>query len=76
MNMFWVSEGKPEGELTPEKEKAYSEANTIFCGALVGVLVDTLQNTYLRYKIAKEMWDTLNTEYGGLDASTELYIIE
>jgi hypothetical protein len=22
------------------------------------------------------MWDTLNTEYGGLDASTKLYIIE
>jgi hypothetical protein len=22
------------------------------------------------------MWDTLNTEYGGLDAGTELYIIE
>jgi hypothetical protein len=31
---------------------------------------------YLRYKIAKEMWDTLNTEYRGLDAGTELYIIE
>jgi hypothetical protein len=31
---------------------------------------------YLRYKIAKEMWDTLNTEYGGSDAGTELYIIE
>jgi hypothetical protein len=76
MNMFWVSEGKPEGELTPEKEKAYSEANTIFCGAAVGVLVDTQQDTYLRYKTAKEMWDTLNTEYGGSDASTELYIIE
>jgi hypothetical protein len=30
MNVFWVSEDKPEGELTPEKEKAYSEANTIF----------------------------------------------
>jgi hypothetical protein len=22
------------------------------------------------------MWDTLNTEYGGSDAGTELYIIE
>jgi hypothetical protein len=22
MNMFWVSEGKPEGQLTPEKKKA------------------------------------------------------
>jgi hypothetical protein len=31
---------------------------------------------YLRYKTAKGMWDTLNTEYGGLDAGTELYIIE
>jgi hypothetical protein len=76
MNMFWVSEGKPEGELSPKKEKEYSKANTIFCGAMVGVLTETLQDIYLRYKTAKEMWDTLNTEYGGSDAGTELYIIE
>jgi hypothetical protein len=63
MNVFWVS----EGELSPEKE--YSEANTIFCGAVVGVLVETLQDTYLHYKIVKEMWDTLNTEYEGSDAA-------
>jgi hypothetical protein len=75
-NMFWVSEGKPEGELTPEKEKEYSEANTIFCGMVVGVLVESLQDTYLFYKTIKEMWDTLNTEYGGSNAGTELYIIE
>jgi hypothetical protein len=56
--------------------KAYSEANTIFCGAVVGVLVETLQDTYLCYKTAKEMWDTLNTKYGGSNAGTELYIIE
>jgi hypothetical protein len=43
---------------------------------VVGVLVETLQDMYLRYKTAKEMWDTLNTEYGCSDASTELYIIE
>jgi hypothetical protein len=42
MNMFWVSEGKAEGELTLEKEKVYSEANTIFCGVVVGVLVESL----------------------------------
>jgi hypothetical protein len=30
INMFWVSEGKPEGELNPEKEKVYSEANIFF----------------------------------------------
>jgi hypothetical protein len=59
MNVFGVFEGKPEGELTPKKDKEYSEANTIFCDAVVGVLVESLQNTYLRYKTAKEMWDTL-----------------
>jgi hypothetical protein len=42
MNMFWVSEGKPDGKLTLEKEKAYSEVNTIFCGAVVRVLAETL----------------------------------
>jgi hypothetical protein len=52
------------------------EANTIFCGAMVGVLAETLQEIYLHHKTAKEMWDTLNTEYGGSDADTELYIIE
>jgi hypothetical protein len=76
MNVFWVSEGKPEGELTPGKEKDYSEAKTIFCGAVVGVLVKTLQDTYLHYKSAKEMWDTMNTEYVDSDAGTKLYIID
>jgi hypothetical protein len=28
------------------------------------------------YKTTKEMWHTLNTEYGGSDIGTELYIIE
>jgi hypothetical protein len=76
MNRFWVSEGEPEGELSPEKEKEYSKANTIFCDMVVGVLTKTQQDMYLRYKTAKEMWDTLNTEYGGSDVDTRLYIIE
>jgi hypothetical protein len=76
MNVFYVSDGKPEEELTHEKEKQYSKANTIFCVAMVGVLVETLQDMYLYYKITKEMWDTLNTEYGGSNAGTEQYIIE
>jgi hypothetical protein len=48
----------------------------IFCSVVVGVLAETLQYTYLHYKTIKEMWDTLNTEYGGSDAGTELYITE
>jgi hypothetical protein len=68
--------GKPKGELTLEKEKAYSEDNTIFCGAVVRVLAETLQDTYICYKTTKEMWDFLNTEYRGSDAGIKLYIIE
>jgi hypothetical protein len=30
MNVFHVSKGKPEGALTPEQEKEYYHANTIF----------------------------------------------
>jgi hypothetical protein len=33
MDVFWVSNGKPEGQLTPQQEKEYEEANTIFIGA-------------------------------------------
>jgi hypothetical protein len=43
---------------------------------VVGVFAETRQDTYLRYKAAKEMRDTLNTEYGGSNTGTELYIIE
>jgi hypothetical protein len=71
-----VSEGKPDGELTPEKEKEYLETNIIFCGAVVEVLTETLQDMYLHYKTSTEMWDTLNIEYGGSDVGTEMCIIE
>jgi hypothetical protein len=40
-------------ELTPEQEKAYSKANTIFYGVVVGVFAETLQDTYLHYRTAK-----------------------
>jgi hypothetical protein len=55
MIVFWVSEGKPDGELTLEKENEYSEANTIFCGVVIGVFAETLQDMYLHYKTMKEM---------------------
>jgi hypothetical protein len=55
MNMFWVSKGKLEGQLTAEQGKAYGEANTIFVSAIIGVLVDCLQDVYLHHKIGKDM---------------------
>ncbi|KAK3137089.1 hypothetical protein QOZ80_5BG0447690 [Eleusine coracana subsp. coracana] len=76
MNVFCVSTGKPEGDLTADQEKAYSEANTIFLGAVIRVLVDRLQYVHIHHTVAKDMWDTLIADYGSSDASAELYVIE
>ncbi|XP_025823852.1 uncharacterized protein LOC112899560 isoform X1 [Panicum hallii] len=76
MNVLWVSKGKPEGPLTPEQEKAFTEANTVFVGAVIGTLVDRLQDVYLDHTDAKKLWDALEANYGGTDAGAELYIME
>ncbi|KAK3139722.1 hypothetical protein QOZ80_5AG0388720 [Eleusine coracana subsp. coracana] len=76
MNVFWVSTSKLEGDLTADQEKAYSEANTIILGAVIGALIDRLQDVYTHHTVAKELWDALIADYGGSDAGTELYVIE
>jgi hypothetical protein len=76
MSVFWVSNDKPESQLTAEHEKAYEEANTLFIGAVIGAPADHMQDVYLHNKISKDLWDALNNDYGGSDASIELYIIE
>ncbi|KAK3140196.1 hypothetical protein QOZ80_5AG0397410 [Eleusine coracana subsp. coracana] len=76
MNVFWVSTGKPEGDLTADQKKTYREANIIFLGAVIGALIDRLQDVYIHHTVAKELWDTLIVDYGGSDAGTELYVIE
>jgi cobalamin-dependent methionine synthase I len=76
MSVFWVSNGKPEGQLTAEHEKAYEEVNTLFVGAVFRALADSLQDVYLHNKTGKDLWDALNNDYDGLDADTKLYIIE
>jgi hypothetical protein len=76
MGVFWVSNGKLEGQLTAEHEKAYEEANTLFVCVVIGALTDHLQDVYLCSKTDKEMWDDLNNNYGGSNAGTKLYIIK
>jgi hypothetical protein len=76
MNVLWVSKGKPERPLTPEQKKAFTEANTLFVGSMIGTLVDRLQDVYLHHTDAKKLWDALEADYGGTDAGAELYIME
>jgi acyl CoA:acetate/3-ketoacid CoA transferase alpha subunit len=49
MNVIHVSKGKPEGRLTPEEEKKYDEANTIFTGAILIVLVDHIVDANMQH---------------------------
>jgi hypothetical protein len=76
MGVFWVSNGNPEGQLTPEQEKEYEEANTLFVSAVIGAHADHMQDLYLCNKTGKELWGSLNNNYDGSDADNELYIIE
>jgi hypothetical protein len=76
MNVFHVSKGKPEGGLTPKKEKRYDHANTIFMGAVLSVLVDRLVDANIQHTDGKELWDALITKYGASDAGSDLYIME
>jgi hypothetical protein len=45
--------------------RAYEEANKLFVGAVIGALVDHQQDVYLHNKTSKDLWDTLNNDYGG-----------
>jgi hypothetical protein len=45
-------------------------------GAVIGILVDRLQDVYLHHTDAKKLWDALEAYYGGTDAGDELYMIE
>jgi hypothetical protein len=76
LNVFHVSQGKPEGVLTPEEEKKYDNANTIFTGAILSVLVDHLVDANMQYTDKKELWDALTTNYGPSNDDSELYVMK
>jgi hypothetical protein len=43
---------------------------------VIGAHPEHLQDVFLRNQTGKELWDTLNNNYGGSNAGTQLYIIE
>ena len=44
--------------------------------AVISVLGENTVDTYLRLSSGKEMWDTLEVNYGVFDAGSELYLME
>lgn len=39
MKVFWVSNGMPEGNISEKDQRKLDEANTIFVGYILGVLI-------------------------------------
>ena len=76
MNVFWVSDGKPEGELSDSDQKKFAEATTVFLGCIFSVLVDNQYDVYMHMIDAKVLWDALNAKFGASDAGNELYVME
>src|SRR5438128_1304439 len=71
-----VSDGKPEGELSDNDQKKFTEATTVFLGCIFSVLADLMYDVYMHMTDAKVLWDALNAKFSASDAGSELYVME
>ena len=53
MKYFHAAKGKPEGELSPEEEKAFQEADTLLRAAILSILGDKIVDPYLSITTAR-----------------------
>jgi len=72
MHCYFVAEPRSVGPHTPDEERAFRHADTMFKAAILSVLVDA----YVPLQTNKEMWDALEAKYGVSDAGSELYVME
>lgn len=68
--------GKPEGIIDPQQELALQKTDTLFKVALLSVLGENIVDSYASIDNGKDIWSTLETKFGVLDAGTEMYIKE
>jgi hypothetical protein len=76
MNVFWVASVTLTGTIAPEQEKAFREATFVFVGAFLSMIRDKLVDAYLHVRVAKDLWEALESKLGATDAGSEMYIIE
>ena len=76
MSVWHITEGPYLGPCTLDEEKAFKTADSLFRGVVISVLGENIVDTYLRLTSGKEIWDTLQANYGVSDAGSELYLME
>ena len=74
--LFWAGRVSPTEMIAPKQEKTFTEATTIFVGAVISVIGDKLVDAYLHMRVAKNLWDALESKFGATDAGSELYTRE
>src|SRR3989337_332245 len=76
MCCYDATKGKPEGDLNPAQLEAFEKIDTLFKGALLSVLDDSIVDSYMSFDNGKDMWDALEAKFGASDAGSELYVME
>jgi hypothetical protein len=76
MHCYFIAEPRAIGLHTPDEERPFKHANTMFKAVILSMLGDTIVDAYVLLHTGKEMWDALEAKYGVSSASSELYVIE
>ena len=76
MNVFWVTGVTPTGTIAPEQEIAFREATVVLVGCVLSVIGDKLVDAYLHVRVAKDLWEALESKFGTTDAGSKMYTIE
>ncbi|KAE8794630.1 hypothetical protein D1007_30671 [Hordeum vulgare] len=63
-----TTKGKPEGYLNPAQQEAFEKIDTLFKGALLSVLDNSIVDSYMPFENGKEMWKYMPFENGNLGA--------
>ena len=75
MGCYDATKGNPEGDLNPAQLEAF-KIDTLFKGALLSVLDDSIVDSYMSFENGKDMWAALEAKFGASDAGSELYVME
>ena len=59
MGCYDATKGKPEGDLNPAQLEAFEKIDTLFKGALLSVLDDSIVDSYMSFDNGKDMWAAL-----------------
>jgi hypothetical protein len=72
MKVWWVI--NPVLPLTEEQNRAFELDNSTCLGCILSLLSDQLCDIYMKYGVAREVWEALDHKSAESDARCELYV--